>query len=144
MTIENWREDFDKRFPPSFISWPSEGKPIEEREYIELSSYAVPSKSIKAFIESLLAASDKEWAEKIEKACDEQTMERIWNLDGATVSKYIHPDYKPHCMPYRPSSKKEYEDLLAKGSCEMYQVGFVRGETWGAQKLKRTLLPQSL
>ena len=58
--------------------------------------------------------------EKIIKTkCDEKIMPRIWNLDKDTIEKFIK------VFPfYEPKSEEEY------------QVGFIRGETWGALKLK--------
>ena len=61
----------------------------------------------------------------IERVCDEQTMPKVWNLDKEQIEKFIKtlPVYEPK-----------------KG--EEYQVGFVRGETWGALKIKLKLLEE--
>jgi len=61
----------------------------------------------------------------IERVCNEQTMPRVWNLDKEQIEKFIKtlPVYEP----------KEGEE---------YQVGFVRGETWGALKIKLKLLEE--
>ena len=59
----------------------------------------------------------------IEETCNEKTMPRIWDLDKETIDKFIKtfPNYMP----------KQGEE---------YQVGFVRGETWGALKIKMELI----
>ena len=61
----------------------------------------------------------------IERVCNEQTMPRVWNLNKEQIDKFIKtlPVYEP----------KEGEE---------YQVGFARGETWGAIKIKRELLKE--
>ena len=59
----------------------------------------------------------------IERVCNEQTMPRVWDLNKEQIDEIIKtlPVYEP----------KEGEE---------YQVGFARGETWGALKIKLKLL----
>ena len=80
-----------------------------------------------SFISEIISSEVKKAVRGIEEiikeTCDEKTMPRICNLDKDTIEEYIKT------MPvYAPKIGEEYE------------VGFVRGETWGAFKIKKELL----
>ena len=124
---ERFEEKFDKMFE---LCWEIEKLPASEQQTKVVEMAREIRKELQDFWEYVkethqneLSLARTELIKEIEVICDEQTMPRIWNLDKEQIEKFIKisPAYEPE-----------------RG--EEYQVGFVRGETWGALKIKNTFL----
>ena len=114
--------------PKSFIE--KANKSFSEEFFDKFNGLEDPSEvltplfsDIQAFWNKKIRKMVKEIKKVIGETCDEQTMPRVWNLDEETIKKFIKifPSYEPKAG-------------------EEYQVGIVRGETWGALKIKLSLL----
>jgi hypothetical protein len=134
-SLEELREEWNKKFVITFSD-----ERIRPNLMIAESLDEIPNWWLSKF-SSLLEKERTRLMEEVEKVCDEETMDRIWKSDKQ--AKYIAPNYEPHCATFSvntPYDKKYGEMIADEIRCEMYECGFVRGETWGAQKIKRALV----
>lgn len=111
-------KEFDEKYYPEKptakqcgVAYPSQMEPwaIQKEAFYKSRIF------FSSYIKEILEGIDK----IIKETCDEQTMPRIWNLNKDLIDRFIKT------LPvYEPKSGEEY------------QVGLVRGETWGALKIK--------